>query len=259
MDCPQYQSQFNSYLDGDLSSTERQTLQSHLRECLLCYRKWSSLQQTQELLRQLPALNPPEHLSAVVMARLKERGFRQSLWSLPSLPRWLPLGVGFAAVILISLTLWQVLPSPYSWQSFLSDSKRSLLTTDGDSEDPARRITAPRQRNSGQSTPVMVLRVKDFSRADRELETMLRSFDRPKPLERSSNRPLDSGSARLIDVQVSGQRFPHLLRELDKIGHLDHSEVQKHGLANSKQKKSISIRIVVISNGSDVQIRRLRE
>ena len=187
MDCPQYQSQFNLYLDGELTPPEQQKLQSHLRECLLCYRKWSSLQHTQELLRQLPALDPPEHLSAVVMARLKERGFRQSLWFLPGLPRWLPLGVGFAAVILISIALWQVLPSPYSWQSFLSDSKRSLLTTDGHSEDPAGRITSPMQRDSGQYTPVMVLRVKDFSSADRELETMLRSFDRPRPQGRSSN------------------------------------------------------------------------
>jgi hypothetical protein len=107
----------------------------------------------------------------------------------------------------------------------------------------------------------MVLRVKDFSRADQELQSMLRSFTRPPLPERESSRSPHARSARLFQLQVPGQRLPHLLRELHKIGHLDQSQVESQKLANPGQQKqvSISIRIVVVSNGSDVEIRQLRE
>ena len=258
MDCRKYQAQFNSYLDRDLSPTEREKLQFHLSECLLCYRQWSSLQKTQELLRQLPTLDPPEHMSAVVMARLKDRGFHQPLWFLPGLPRWLPMGVGAALLLLISVALWQVMPSQYPWQSLFPSSRKNVTTSIGPSEQPQEGLTI-KKGESGSSAPVMVLRVKNFSRAHQELESMLRSFDKPMPQESGANPSLRSDSARLIDVQVPGQRFNHLLRELDKIGHLDRSEVERHRLANPQHKKSISIRIVIIGNGSDVEIRRLRE
>ena len=48
-------------------------------------------------------------------------------------------------------------------------------------------------------------------------------------------------------------------RELHKIGHLDQSQVESQKLANPGQQKQVSIRIVVVSNGSDVEIRQLRE
>ena len=258
MDCKKYQSQFNSYLDRELSPTERDELQFHLSECLLCYRQWSSLQKTQELLRRLPTLDPPEHLSAVVMARLKDRGFHQPLWFLSGLPRWLPMGVGAVVFLLISAALWQVIPSQYPWHSLFPSSRKNVATSIGSSEQPQKGITI-RKGDSGSSAPVMVLRVKDFSRAHQALESMLRSFEKPMPREPGANPSLHSDSAQLIDVQVPGQRFSHLLRELNKIGHLDHSEVDRQRLANSQQEKSISIRIVIIGNGSDVEIRRLRE
>jgi hypothetical protein len=258
MDCRKYHSQFNSYLDGDLLSPEREELQTHLKECLLCYRQWNSLQKTQELLRRLPALDPPEHLNAVVMARLKDRGFRQPLWFLPSLPRWLPLGVGAAVLLFISVALWQVMPSQYPWQLLFPSSRKNLAASSGPAKPPREDITT-RKGESDSSAPVMVLRVKDFSRADQELESMLRSFQGPMLQDPGTKRILHSGSARLIDVQVPGQRFSHLLRELDKIGHLDHSELERQRLANPQQKKSISIRIVIIGNGSETEIRRLSE
>ncbi len=258
MDCRKYESQFNDYLDGELSSRDREALQSHLKECLTCYRKWSSLQKTHEILHQLPTFNPPKHLIAVVMARLKNRRLRERSWFFANFPRWLPLGVGVAAVLLISFTLWQVLPSPLSWRSLTSGSHDNILDATESSVQPSAKFTI-RKRNSSTSVPVMVLRVKDFSRADQELESMLRSFNRPVLPEKESIRSLRSSSARLIDVKVPGQRFPHLLRELDKIGHLDRSQVESHKLADPQQQKAISIRIVVITNGSDMEIRRLRE
>ena len=72
-------------------------------------------------------------------------------------------------------------------------------------------------------------------------------------------RPLNSSSARLIDIKVPGQRFSHLLRELHKIGHLDQSQVEISGSVNPQKQKAISIRIVVVGNGSDVEIHQVGE
>jgi len=258
MNCGKYQSQFNDYLDGDLLLRERQELQHHLKECLPCYRKWSSLQKTHEILRQLPPLDPPEHLSAVVMARLKNRRLRQPLWFSANLPHWLPMGVGATLLLLISVVLWQVMPSQYPWQSLFPSSRKNVSINTLPAEQSPESSTI-RKGDPGSSAPVMVLRVKDFSRADQELQSMLRSFTRPPLPERESNRSPQAKSVRLFQLQIPGQRLPHLLRELHKIGHLDQSQVESQKLANTGQQKQVSIRIVVVSNGSDVEIRQLRE
>jgi hypothetical protein len=258
MNCGKYQSQFNDYLDGDLSLREREKLQHHLKECLPCYRKWSSLQKTQEILHQLPALDPPEHLSAVVMARLKNRRLRRPPWFFANLPRWLPLGVGATLLFLISVGLWQVMPSQYPWQSLFPSSRKNGTTTTRPAE-PSQDNLTRRKGEPDSSAPVMVLRVKDFSRADQELQSMLRSFTRPPLSERESSRSSQAKSVRLFQLQVPGQRLPHLLRELHKIGHLDQGQVERQTLANPGQQQQVSIRIVVVSSGSDVEIRQLRE
>jgi hypothetical protein len=257
MECSKYVSQFNDYLDGELSLKERETLQCHLRKCLSCYRKWNSLQKTKEILSRLPNLHPPAHLSAVVMARLKERRLRKHTWPFANLPGWFPLGVGAALVLLVSLTLWQVLLPSFSLRSLVS-GQNNTLTIGEPASQPTNKFTT---RRGGAQTPVpvMVLRVKDFSRADRELESMLRSISGQMVQEREPNRSLNSSSARLIDVEVPGQRFSHLLRELQRIGHLDQSQVEVHRLANPQKQKAISLRIVVVGNGSDVEIHQLRE
>ena len=253
MDCRKYQAQFNDYLDGELSPGEHQALQHHLKVCLTCYRKWSSLQKTKELLQRLPRLNHPEHLSAVVMARLKEKGLRKRSLFFTGFPRWLAPALAVAALLLISVTFWQFLPSTFSDRPSTPGSDDNLAAPSAQSG-----ANFPtRYKNSSDSVPVMVLRVKDFSRADQELRSMLRSFNRPLLSEDESNRSLRSSSARLIDVNVPGQRFPHLLRELDKIGHLDQSPVKDHELDDHHKNQSISIRIVVVTNGSDVEIHRL--
>ena len=256
MECGKYQSQFNDYLDGELSLKERETLQSHLRNCLSCYRKWNSLQKTKEILSRLPELNPPSHLSAIVMARLKERRLRRLTGSFIYLPRWLSLGAAAALLLLISLTLWQVLLPSFSFGPLLSGKNDTLTMSDTPTQSAAK-FTATREGDQVQ-VPVMVLRVKDFSRADRELKSMLRSISGPMVEEKEPARALNSSSARLIDVRVPGQHFFHLLHELHKIGHLDQSQWEIHRLAMPQGHKAIAIRIVVVGNGSDVEIHQLR-
>jgi hypothetical protein len=257
MECPKYESQFNDYLDGELSPKEREALQSHLRKCLSCYRKWNSLHKTKEILSRLPKLNPPSHLSAVVMASLKDRGLRRLTRPFAYLPKWFSLGAAAALLLLFSLTLWQVLLPSSSLRSLLSEQNNTLTISETPGQSTAKFTTT---REGAQTpVPVMVLRVKDFSRADRELKSMLRSISDPMVQEREPIRALNSSSARLIDVRVPGQRFSHLIRELHKIGHLDQSQVEIHRLANPQQQEAIFLRIVVVGNGSDVEVQQLGE
>lgn len=258
MDCMKYQTQFNDYLDGDLSLREREKLQHHLKECLPCYRQWSSLQKTQEILHQLPTLDPPDHLSAVVTARLKNRSLQRPPWFSANLPRWLPLGVGAVLLFLISVGLWRIMPSHYPWQSLFPSARKNVATSTQPAE-PSQDTFPIRKGEPDSSAPVMVLRVKDFSSADRELQSMLRSFSRAPLPERESSRSPHARSARLIQLQVPGRRLPHLLRELHKIGHLDQSQMERQRVTDPGRQKQISIRIVVVSSGSDVEIRQLKE
>ena len=166
----------------------------------------------------------------------------------------------YALLLLISVVLWQVMPSQYPWQSLFPSSRKNVATSTLPAEQSQETLTI-RKGDPGSSVPVMVLRVKDFSRADQELQSMLRSFTRPPLPERESSRSPHARSARLFQLQVPGQRLPHLLRELHKIGHLDQSQVESQKLANPGQHKQVSIpiRIVVVGNESDVEIRQLRE
>jgi len=150
-----------------------------------------------------------------------------------------------------------VLPPSFSFRSLLP-GQDNTLNLSGSSGQPEAKFTT--RRGVSQTTvPVMVLRVKDFSRADRELESMLRSISGSMLQERESTRSLNSSSARLIDLKVPEQRFSHLLRELHKIGHLDQSQVEIHRSANPEKQKAISLRIVVVGNGSDVEIHQLQK
>ena len=253
MDCLKYHAQFTAYLDGDLQPEERKVMESHIKKCLLCYRKWHSLQKTQVLLSRLPDLDPPPHLSALVMARLRERQFRQSPWLLAIAPRWLPLGVGVAALLFVSLIVWQLVPSPSPVPT--PPDQKSIIMTTAPSEQSTATVETT-ERTLGSTGPVMVLKVKDFSRVDQQLEAMLRGFSQSMAQERGSVRSVRSSSARLIDVQVPGQQFQDLIRELHKMGHLDPGQLESQQFSPPRQPQAISIRIIVVSNGKDTEVLR---
>ncbi len=253
MDCSEHQAQFTVFLDGDLATEARDRLQAHLKECLNCYRRWCLLQETQRVLNQLPELDPPEHLGALTMARLKRRRFPGLSWLSASIPRWIPVGIGVAALLFTSVALWRSMPSRFFRQSLESSSHKSTTSKGTAARQPEARFTGS-QRSYSSDGPVMVLKVKDFSRVDQELESVLRSFSQSMLPRREPARSVRSSSARLIDFQISGQQFPRLIRELGKMGHLDHAAVDSHKLASSNRPKSISIRIVVVSNGKGTEI-----
>ncbi|UCG13404.1 MAG: zf-HC2 domain-containing protein [Deltaproteobacteria bacterium] len=255
MDCRKYQLQFQLHLDGDLSPEERQLLQAHLTECLPCYRKWSSLQKTRELLRQLPDLDPPDHVRTDVMAQLKEHHQRQRPWFLADRRQWLPVGVALTALLVISVAVWQLLPSPFSWKESSSSASKSSVSHALPSDVPTAKFSAS-NKNQGAAAPVVILKVKDFSRANQELRSVLRSFASPQLQEKQGVRPVRSSSIWLIDIPVPDGRYRHLLQELHKIGHLDRRQLEDLGLSTPSSQQSISFRLVVVSSGTEAETRQ---
>jgi hypothetical protein len=247
MDCRNSQTQFSVYLDGELSSREREQLQSHLKECLACYRQWVSLQKSVNLLQNLPDIDPPAHLSPVVMAKLNERHFHQRAGMFTDRHRWLSLAVAVAATVAISVALWQILPSTLTWHSVSRNTSERVVAREAPTDRPSAQL-ATSERSGVAAGPVMVLRVEDFSRADQELESLLRSFSQPTLQGERPGRPAHSSSARLIDFRVPGQNYTHFIRELHKIGNLDEDQVIQYRESSRRQPLPVSIRIIVVKD-----------
>jgi hypothetical protein len=248
MNCQQYQDKFQHHLDGELSLEETASLQSHLKECLPCYRKWISLHKSVEMLRQLPELEPPGHLDAVIMARLRNDRWGQRSWISPDLFRWATFGASLAVLLVFSIALWRAIPANLTWRSYLPGGSDTKIAAERLADRSAAEL-AVTGSNPASARPVVVLKVKDFSRADQQLASLLRSFARPTRRQQELTHSLSSSSARLFDLQVPGQRFPHLIRELHKIGHLDPEQLKSHELSSPGQHQAMSIRIVIITNG----------
>jgi negative regulator of sigma E activity len=61
----------SAYLEADLEASERARIEEHLRECPACRREYRELRHTVDLLRGLPAPDPPLDLADRVIARLR--------------------------------------------------------------------------------------------------------------------------------------------------------------------------------------------
>jgi hypothetical protein len=246
MNCREYRSQFSAYLDGDLSAEERHSLEVHLKECLPCYRQWSSFQRSVGLLRKLPDLEPPEHLTTRVIATANSRRFSRLPWFRAHPRRWLPLGVGIAALLAVSVALWRIMPTSLPRQQAHHGSLESKTTASIPPErSAAGRIASIPEYDS--ADPVVVLEVNDVARVNQQIAAVLRAFARSSLEERNNMDSFPSMNARMIRVQVPGQRLTHFIHELHKFGHLAQTPVSSQSTAEPYHQESVSVRIVLVA------------
>ena len=71
MDHEELRERLSAYLEADLDASERARVEEHLAGCLDCRREYRELRHMVDLLRGLPAADPPPDLADRVIARLR--------------------------------------------------------------------------------------------------------------------------------------------------------------------------------------------
>jgi hypothetical protein len=97
MECHEVSDLLSAYIDGELDPVESKSVVNHLSGCNFCRQELSELQQTINLLHELPDLAPPPDLCLRVMNRIKAEP-KKRMWLKSR--RWFSFGAVAAAILL---------------------------------------------------------------------------------------------------------------------------------------------------------------
>jgi anti-sigma factor RsiW len=109
MDCRDIQKRLSAYLDGLLSTDEKETVDTHLSSCSHCGLFFEELQRARRLLRDLGDVEPPPWLSQKIMTRVREEAEqKESFWKQLCYPFPLRLSAQALGVLVIAVLAFQV-------------------------------------------------------------------------------------------------------------------------------------------------------
>ncbi len=102
MSCVKMESRILAYMDGRLKDSERAEMEKHLAACAVCRVRANEFRAVNDLLGELPMVEPTPAFDVRVRARVAAEPVRQSWWAWmrPS-PR-----IAFAASMLLGAILW---------------------------------------------------------------------------------------------------------------------------------------------------------
>ena len=103
MNCNDCDKLFDDYLDGELDSIRKNSVQSHLQACSACAEKYQQLSMFQQKIRNLPVPPPRAGYEDRVLSFLHEDAMDKP----KSGKHW--FAAGFGAALAASLTVWLVL------------------------------------------------------------------------------------------------------------------------------------------------------
>ena len=98
MSCRRFRKRLGSHLEGELGGRAREALRRHLEDCPRCAEEAEALRSTAALLRGLPPVEAPAHLSQRIIARLRD-GEGRERWLDRASARWLAVAVAGALVL----------------------------------------------------------------------------------------------------------------------------------------------------------------
>ncbi len=102
MNCEEVQKQLSDLLDKSLDIERAQEIQDHLAACSPCSAEMASLAEYQQLVSNLPAIEPPVGFTAGVMAKVREAVQPPTLWERLFLPLQIKIPLQATAVVLIA-------------------------------------------------------------------------------------------------------------------------------------------------------------
>lgn len=101
MSCERMESRILAYMDGRLSESERAEVQKHLDACAVCRVRATEFSSVNDLLDELPMIEPSPAFDVRVRARIAAEPVKQSWWAwLRPAPR-----IAFAASMLLLATV----------------------------------------------------------------------------------------------------------------------------------------------------------
>jgi Putative zinc-finger/Predicted integral membrane protein (DUF2275) len=102
MNCEEVQKQLSDLLDKSLDIERAQEIQEHLVTCSACSAEMASLVDYQQLMSNLPVIEPPVGFTARVMAEVRETAHPPTLWERLFLPLRTKIPLQATAVVLIA-------------------------------------------------------------------------------------------------------------------------------------------------------------
>lgn len=102
MNCEEVQEQLSDLLDKSLEIERSQEIQEHLVACSVCSAEMASLAEYQQLMSNLPVIEPPAGFTARVMAEVRETAHPPTLWERLFLPLRIRIPLQATAVVLIA-------------------------------------------------------------------------------------------------------------------------------------------------------------
>jgi anti-sigma-K factor RskA len=173
--------QVTGYVLGELSDGESAAFEAHLESCPDCRADVESLRQVAVDLAVEQAEEAPAHLRGTVLAAVARTPQESSqgaiVTPIRSRPRWIPVGVA-AAVMIIALLGWSMLGSGRLINSVLNDPLAvTIEATAGAGEFDAARVVFSESRNAA----VLVVEGLDQLPAERIYELWLVDGDEVLP------------------------------------------------------------------------------
>jgi len=104
MNCERMESRILAYTDGRLSEAERAEVQKHLDACTVCRVRASEFSSVNDLLDELPMIEPSPAFDVRVRARIAAEPVKQSWWA------WLRMSprIAFASSVLLLATMFVI-------------------------------------------------------------------------------------------------------------------------------------------------------
>jgi hypothetical protein len=113
MSCTKMESRILAYVDGRLKESERADVEKHLTSCAVCRVRANEFRSVNELLGELPMIEPSPAFDVRVRARVAAEPVKQNWWAW----MWPSPRIAFVASMLVLAMIWvgyrsQPVPTP---------------------------------------------------------------------------------------------------------------------------------------------------
>lgn len=256
MRCEDIEVHLSAYLDGEIESKERETIEGHLLECTRCRHELELLRRTVSGLKSLEEIEVPPRLTALIQAGIEAR--ERSRWrntiSRLFLPLHIKLPLEAMAVVLVALGVVYVYRSaPELAQTPRPQIVGEIGTRAKTAQEAAgphvdRREEAVHKRETGRpdaSSPAIALRDASLPEMTLKTEDPSQAASRiAKLVERIGGKVLETRGERQFIVAVPVSSYSAFMDALRELGEAVHPPAEAPSLPSPGETVTFSLRLI---------------